>query len=34
VERIEVNWLGRGQDVVENIPADQCIAISEGGDCG
>jgi hypothetical protein len=31
VDRIEVKWLGGGTDVMENIPADRLITITEGG---
>lgn len=30
VDRIEVRWLGGGVDVLQSIPADQCITIVEG----
>ncbi len=29
VDRIEVRWIGGGVDVVENVPADQCLTITE-----
>ncbi len=31
VDRIEVRWIGGGTDVVEQIPADQIVTITEGG---
>jgi len=30
VDRIEVQWLGGGRDVLENVPADQFITIKQG----
>ena len=30
VDRIEVRWIGRGVDVVENVPVDRTILIIEG----
>jgi enediyne biosynthesis protein E4 len=29
VDRIEVRWIGGGVDVVEHVPADQCVTIIE-----
>ncbi|OHB84295.1 MAG: hypothetical protein A2V98_18800 [Planctomycetes bacterium RBG_16_64_12] len=31
VDRVEVRWLGGGNDVVENLAADQLVTITEGG---
>ncbi|KPL24832.1 MAG: hypothetical protein AMJ75_02695 [Phycisphaerae bacterium SM1_79] len=31
VDRIEVNWIGGGIDVFENIAADQLVVLTEGG---
>jgi enediyne biosynthesis protein E4 len=31
VDRIEVRWIGGGTDVLENVAADRCITIVEGG---
>jgi tetratricopeptide (TPR) repeat protein len=30
VDRIEVRWIGGGVDVLENVPADQLLVITEG----
>lgn len=30
VDRIEVNWIGWGSDVLEDIPADQCLIVELG----
>ena len=30
VDRIEVHWIGGGVDVLENIPADQILTVTEG----
>jgi hypothetical protein len=30
VERIEVRWIGGGTDVIENVPANQLLTITEG----
>ena len=30
IDRIEVRWIGGGVDVVENVPADRLITITEG----
>ena len=31
VDRIEVRWIGGPVDVIENIHADQCVTLVEGG---
>ncbi|MGQ9576191.1 MAG: CRTAC1 family protein [Thermoguttaceae bacterium] len=31
VDRIEVRWLGGGTDLLEDVQADQCLTICEGG---
>jgi hypothetical protein len=31
VDRIEVRWIGGGVDVLEDVPADQLLVITEGG---
>jgi hypothetical protein len=31
VDRIEVRWVGGGVDVLEDVPADQLLTITEGG---
>ncbi len=30
IDRIEVHWLGGGTDVLENLPADQFVTLTEG----
>ncbi len=30
VDRIEVRWIGGGVDVVENVPVDRLVTVSEG----
>lgn len=32
IDRIEVNWLGGGQDVLTNVPADQSLVIVQSGE--
>jgi hypothetical protein len=31
VERVEVQWIGGGKDVVRDVPVDQVLVIVEGG---
>ncbi|HID77551.1 MAG TPA: CRTAC1 family protein [Planctomycetaceae bacterium] len=30
VDRIEIHWVGGGTDVLEDVPADQCLVVVEG----
>ena len=30
VDRIEVRWIGGGVDVVENVPVDRLVTVTEG----
>lgn len=30
IDRVEVHWIGGGVDVLEDIPVDQCLMITEG----
>ncbi len=30
IDRIEIRWIGGGVDVLENVPVDRLITITEG----
>ncbi len=32
VDRIEIRWIGGGADVLENVPVDRVLTVTEGGD--